>query len=50
MFFLKQNQNDVLVSELCREHGMSRSQFYKSRSKYYGMDTNIKKRIMELEE
>jgi putative transposase len=38
---LKQAENGVPFPELCREHGMSNSSFYKWRSKYGGMDTPI---------
>lgn len=50
MAILKQNENGVSVSELCREHGMSSAQFYKWRAKYGGMDTSMVKRLKELEE
>ena len=47
---LKQAENGVPVPELCREHGMSNSSFYKWRSKYGGMDASLMARIKELEE
>ena len=31
---LKEAENEVPVSELCRTHGMSRAAFYQWRSKY----------------
>ena len=34
MGILRQAESGVLVSELCREHGMSSASFYKWRSKY----------------
>ncbi len=37
MAILKQAENGVPVSDLCREHGMSSASFYKWRSK--GRDT-----------
>jgi hypothetical protein len=37
MGILKQAEGGVPVSELCREHGMSRASFYKWRSKFGGM-------------
>ena len=37
---LKQAENGVPVTELCREHGMSSASFYKWRSKYGGMDAS----------
>lgn len=41
MQILKQAENGVPVSELCREHGMSSASFYKWRSKYGGMDASM---------
>ncbi len=38
MAILKQAENGVPVSDLCREHGMSSANFYKWRSKYGGME------------
>ena len=46
---LKQNEQGVSVSDLCREHGMSSAQFYKWRAKYGGMDASMMKRLKELE-
>jgi putative transposase len=37
MTILKQAEGGVLVSELCREHGMSSASFYKWRAKFGGM-------------
>lgn len=42
---LKQAEDGVLVSELCREHGMSSVTFYKWRAKYGGMDTSLVARM-----
>lgn len=42
---LKQAEDGVLVSELCREHGMSSVTFYKWRAKYGGMDTSLMARM-----
>lgn len=50
MAILKQNEAGVTVPELCREHGMSSSQFYKWRSKFGGMDASLMKRLRELED
>ena len=41
MGILKQAENGVPVSELCREHGMSNASFYKWRAKYGGMDASM---------
>ncbi len=41
MQILKQAEQGVSVSELCRAHGMSSASFYKWRSKYGGMDASM---------
>ena len=41
MGILKQAENGVPVSELCREHGMSSASFYKWWAKFGGMDTSM---------
>ena len=46
---LKQAENGIPVTELCREHGMSSAAFYKWRSKYGGMDASLMARMKELE-
>ena len=46
---LKQAEKGIPVPELCREHGMSNSSFYKWRSKYGGMDASLMARMKELE-
>jgi len=50
MSILKQAENGVPVSELCREHGMSSASFYKWRAKYGGMDASLMARMKELDE
>jgi len=35
---LKESENGVPVSDLCRTHGMSSADIYQWRSKYGGMD------------
>ncbi len=47
---LKQAESGVSIPELCREHGMSNSSFYKWRSKYGGVDASLMARMKELEE
>lgn len=47
---LKQAESGVPVAELCREHGMGNSTFYKWRSKYGGMDASLMARMKELED
>lgn len=41
MGILKQAEDGVPVSELCREHGMSSASFYKWRAKFGGMDASM---------
>lgn len=50
MAILKQAENGVSVPELCREHGIGNSTFYKWRAKYGGMDASMMKRLKELED
>jgi putative transposase len=50
MAILKQADNGVPIPELCREHGMSNSSFYKWRTKYGGMDASLMTRMEELED
>lgn len=38
---LKQAESGAPVSELCREHGMSNTSFYKWRAKFGGMDASM---------
>ena len=45
---LKQNENGVLVPDLCREHSISSAIFYKWRAKFGGMDTSMMKEVKEL--
>ena len=46
---LKQAENGIPVTQLCREHGMSSASFYKWRAKYGGMDASMMARMKELE-
>ena len=39
-----------LVSEICREHGISQSTFYKWKSKYSGMEVSQVKQLKDLEQ
>lgn len=41
MSILRQAENGVPVSELCRAHGMSSASFYKWRAKFGGMDASM---------
>ena len=47
---LKEAENGVSVTDLCRQYGMSKSSFYKWKAKYCGMDASALKRLKELEE
>ena len=49
MQILSQASSGVPVSELCREHSMSSTTFYKWRAKYGGMDTSMITSLKELE-
>ena len=49
MVILKQADSGVPIPELCREHGMSNSSFYKWRTKYGGTDASLMTRMKELE-
>ena len=47
---LKEAEAGVPIPDLCRQHGFSKSSFYKWRAKYSGMDASDLKRLKELEE
>jgi putative transposase len=49
MSILKQGENGVPVSEICREHGISNALYYRWKSKYGGMDVSLMARLKELE-
>ena len=46
---LKEAEGGVRVADLCRQHGISESAFYRWRSQYGGMDATMIKRLKELE-
>lgn len=50
MAILKQAEGGVPVPELCREHNIGNSTFYKWRAKYGGMDASMMARLKELED
>ncbi len=50
MAILKQAESGIPVPDLCREHNIGKSTFYKWRSKYGGMDTSLMARMKALEE
>jgi putative transposase len=47
---LKEAEAGVPLEGLCRQHGFSKSSFYKWKAKYGGMDASALKRLKELEE
>ena len=47
---LKEAEAGVPIQDLCRQHGFSKSSFYKWRAKYSGMDASDLKRLKDLEE
>jgi putative transposase len=47
---LKQAEQGIPIPEVCREHNIGKSTFYKWRSKYGGMDVSMVTRMKELEE
>ena len=47
---LKEAEVGVSVEELSRQHGFSKTAFYKWKAKYSGMDASALKRLKELEE
>lgn len=47
---LKESEVGVETGELCRRHGITRACFYRSKSKYGGMDGSEAKRLRSLEE
>ena len=47
---LKQAEAGAPVPELCREHGISTTTFYKWRSKYDGLEASELKRLKQIEQ
>jgi putative transposase len=47
---LLQAEGGVPVAELCREHGMSDTSFYKRRAKYGGMDASMVSQMKAIED
>ena len=47
---LKQNEAGAPVTQICRDHGIGESTFYKWKSKYGGLEVNEAKRLRALEE
>lgn len=47
---LKEAEAGVPVVDLCRQHGISQSTFYKWKAKYGGLDASALRRLKELED
>jgi putative transposase len=47
---LKEAEAGISVQDICRQHGIAQSTFYKWREKYGGMESSDVKRLKELEE
>ena len=47
---LKQQEQGVKTSEICRQHGISEPTFYNWKSKYGGMNVDELRRLRELEQ
>lgn len=47
---LKEAESGMPVPEVCRNHGVGQSTFYKWRSKYGGMEASDVRRMKELED
>ena len=46
---LKEGESGMPVTDICREHGISRSAYYKWKSQYWGMDIHELKHLKQLE-
>ena len=46
---LKQGEVGMAVADICREHGISKSSYYKWKTKYGGMEAKELTRLHELE-
>ena len=49
MLILKQAESSVPVAQLCREHSMGNSTFYKWRARYGGLDASALSELKSLE-
>ena len=47
---LKESEAGVKTAELCRQHGISETTFYKWKDKYGGLTVNEMRRLRELEQ
>lgn len=48
--FLKEGEAGISIDDICRKYEISRSTYYKLRSKYGGMDISDLKKLRHLEE
>jgi putative transposase len=48
--FLKAHEAGAKVADLMRKHGFSEQRFYRSKSKYGGMEVSEARRLKELEQ
>lgn len=47
---LKEAENGVTVGDVCRQHGIAQSTYYKWKAKYGGLEPSALRRLKELEE
>jgi putative transposase len=47
---IKEQENSMPTSEVCRKYGISSASFYKYKSKYGGMDVSDAKKLKALED
>ena len=47
---LKEAESGVKVADLCRQHGMGQSTFFKWKSKYGGLEVSELRRLKQLED
>lgn len=47
---LKEGENGISIDDICRKHEISRSAYYKFRSRYGGMELSDLKKLRQLEE
>ena len=47
---LKESENGVPLTDLCRQYGFAKSSFYKWKAKYGGMEASDLQRLKELED
>lgn len=47
---IKEQENGIPTSEVCRKYGISPASFYKYKSKYGGMDVSDAKKLKALED